>query len=218
MADTRPRLAVNYLFMTNQGLEEHPELVVEPFNANTEQNDYEVGHLFSFPASMLTAERHATSLDIDRSLGPCVISSPTRTCLICFPKHSQICVMHSRTGSPRQPSCEISSASCSPYSGLTPSSTRTNTRRCQAPARPHLQASSNSTGSHLGSHMALPALTLLEPLRLRLVPSFRVLCSHSFWTPHFFIVLLTFCITPYTHPRIIVPHRHRAPCIASCII
>ncbi|KAI0319411.1 hypothetical protein OF83DRAFT_1055033 [Amylostereum chailletii] len=35
-------LAVNYLFMANQGLEEHPELVVEPFNANTEQNDYEI--------------------------------------------------------------------------------------------------------------------------------------------------------------------------------
>ncbi|EIM84487.1 uncharacterized protein STEHIDRAFT_123267 [Stereum hirsutum FP-91666 SS1] len=35
-------LAVNYLFLTNDGLEEHPELVVEPFNANTEQNDYEI--------------------------------------------------------------------------------------------------------------------------------------------------------------------------------
>lgn len=33
---------MNYLFLANDGLEEHPELVVEPFDANTEQNDYEV--------------------------------------------------------------------------------------------------------------------------------------------------------------------------------
>lgn len=36
------RLAVNYLFLTDDGLVEHPELVVEPFNASHEQNDYEV--------------------------------------------------------------------------------------------------------------------------------------------------------------------------------
>ncbi|KAG7096777.1 hypothetical protein E1B28_004187 [Marasmius oreades] len=35
-------LAVNYLFLTNDGLEEHPKLHVEPFNANSEQNDYEI--------------------------------------------------------------------------------------------------------------------------------------------------------------------------------
>ncbi|KAI0061334.1 hypothetical protein BV25DRAFT_1886938 [Artomyces pyxidatus] len=35
-------LAVNYLFLTDHGLEAHPELSVEPFNANTEQNDYEI--------------------------------------------------------------------------------------------------------------------------------------------------------------------------------
>jgi hypothetical protein len=39
------RLAVKYLFLTNDGLDAHPELVIEPFNATTEQNDYEV---FSF--------------------------------------------------------------------------------------------------------------------------------------------------------------------------
>jgi hypothetical protein len=36
------RLAVNYLFLTNDGLEEHPELTMESFNAMSEQNDYEV--------------------------------------------------------------------------------------------------------------------------------------------------------------------------------
>ncbi|KAG6848841.1 hypothetical protein H0H93_013561 [Arthromyces matolae] len=36
-------LAVKYLFLTNDGLEnQHPDLVVEPFNAATEQNDYEI--------------------------------------------------------------------------------------------------------------------------------------------------------------------------------
>ncbi|PFH48803.1 hypothetical protein AMATHDRAFT_149104 [Amanita thiersii Skay4041] len=35
-------LAVKYLFMTNNGLEEHPELALEPFNARQEQNDYEI--------------------------------------------------------------------------------------------------------------------------------------------------------------------------------
>lgn len=36
------RLAVDYCFLTNEGMEAHPELVVEPFDAKSEQNDYEV--------------------------------------------------------------------------------------------------------------------------------------------------------------------------------
>jgi hypothetical protein len=44
---------VNYLFLTNHGSNEHPELVVQPFDANTELNDYEVSHAslhrISFP-------------------------------------------------------------------------------------------------------------------------------------------------------------------------
>ncbi|KAK7443986.1 hypothetical protein VKT23_015383 [Stygiomarasmius scandens] len=35
-------LAVNYLFLTNDGFEEHPELTLEPFNASAEMNDYEI--------------------------------------------------------------------------------------------------------------------------------------------------------------------------------
>ena len=35
-------LAVDYCFLANDGLEVHPELVVESFDAKTEQNDYEV--------------------------------------------------------------------------------------------------------------------------------------------------------------------------------
>jgi hypothetical protein len=38
--------------MTHHGSNEHPELVVQPFDANTELNDYEVSpliHLVQFP-------------------------------------------------------------------------------------------------------------------------------------------------------------------------
>jgi len=35
-------LAVKYLFMTNEGIVDNAELTVEPFNANHEQNDYEI--------------------------------------------------------------------------------------------------------------------------------------------------------------------------------
>ncbi|RXW17278.1 hypothetical protein EST38_g8577 [Candolleomyces aberdarensis] len=35
-------LAVRYLFLTNNGTEKHPSLVIEPFNAAHEQNDYEI--------------------------------------------------------------------------------------------------------------------------------------------------------------------------------
>ncbi|KAH9054761.1 hypothetical protein EDB87DRAFT_1676473 [Lactarius vividus] len=35
-------LAVNYLFMTNEGSNEHPELVLQPFDAKVERNDYEI--------------------------------------------------------------------------------------------------------------------------------------------------------------------------------
>jgi len=35
-------LAVNYLFLANEGMKESTELHLEPFNANQEQNDYEI--------------------------------------------------------------------------------------------------------------------------------------------------------------------------------
>ncbi|KAI9435431.1 hypothetical protein H4582DRAFT_1969343 [Lactarius indigo] len=35
-------LAVNYLFMTNEGSNERPELVLQPFDAKVERNDYEI--------------------------------------------------------------------------------------------------------------------------------------------------------------------------------
>ncbi|KIM74736.1 hypothetical protein PILCRDRAFT_827946, partial [Piloderma croceum F 1598] len=35
-------LAVDYCFLANDGLDVHPELVVDPFDAKTEQNDYEI--------------------------------------------------------------------------------------------------------------------------------------------------------------------------------
>src|SRR5258708_15008673 len=45
--DDGHRLAVNYLFMTDHGSNEHPELVVQDFDTNTELNDYEVSHAWS---------------------------------------------------------------------------------------------------------------------------------------------------------------------------
>jgi hypothetical protein len=41
-------MAVKYLFLTNDGLEEHPDLKIESFNATVEQNDYEVRFSFAF--------------------------------------------------------------------------------------------------------------------------------------------------------------------------
>ncbi|KAL1699730.1 hypothetical protein EV121DRAFT_215648 [Schizophyllum commune] len=35
-------LAAKYLFLTDDGMEEHPELALEPFNATSELNDYEI--------------------------------------------------------------------------------------------------------------------------------------------------------------------------------
>ena len=46
------RLAVKYMFLTNDGLETIPELLVEPFNGTTEQNDYEVCLLLPFPTQL----------------------------------------------------------------------------------------------------------------------------------------------------------------------
>ncbi|KAF8213244.1 hypothetical protein K438DRAFT_1803652 [Mycena galopus ATCC 62051] len=81
--------AVKYLFLTNSGFDAHPKLTVEPFNAATEQNDYEipwslrdliaderVAHFFSKEITQLaSAFRHwhpkTTILrDIKRKLQP----------------------------------------------------------------------------------------------------------------------------------------------------
>src|ERR1700704_5725580 len=52
--------------MTNHGSNEHPELAVQPFDASTELNDYEVSHNFFFPSlSPRPSFIHSTS---DRTL------------------------------------------------------------------------------------------------------------------------------------------------------
>lgn len=40
--NTLDRLAVNYLFLSDNGHTDHSQLEIEPFNAAHEQNDYEV--------------------------------------------------------------------------------------------------------------------------------------------------------------------------------
>lgn len=56
-SDDGHSLAVNYLFMTDHGSNEHPELVVHDFDANTELNDYEVSHTRSHPNRPLASNR-----------------------------------------------------------------------------------------------------------------------------------------------------------------
>lgn len=51
-SDDGDSLAVNYLFMTDHGSNEHPELVVHDFDANTELNDYEVSHANRLPSPL----------------------------------------------------------------------------------------------------------------------------------------------------------------------
>ncbi len=49
---------MKYLFLTNDGLEEHSKLTLEPFNASAEQNDYEV-------RCLLLAHQSSSRLDLD---------------------------------------------------------------------------------------------------------------------------------------------------------
>ena len=39
---------MKYLFLANEGMTESAELRVEPFNANQEQNDYEVSNHLNY--------------------------------------------------------------------------------------------------------------------------------------------------------------------------
>jgi hypothetical protein len=60
-SDDGHSLAVNYLFMTDHGSNEHPELVVHDFDANTELNDYEVSHASS-PFDLVFSNRFPVTL------------------------------------------------------------------------------------------------------------------------------------------------------------
>ena len=53
--------------MTNHGSNEHPELAVQPFDANTELNDYEVSHNF-FPPTSLSPRPSFIRSTSDRTL------------------------------------------------------------------------------------------------------------------------------------------------------
>jgi hypothetical protein len=58
------RLAVDYLFLCDSGSDAHPKLVIESFDATTEQNDYEV-HMST---SLLGEFYDQTSIQIPWSL------------------------------------------------------------------------------------------------------------------------------------------------------
>jgi hypothetical protein len=48
MIDPASRFAINYLFLSDSGQHSQLELALEPFDARTEQNDYEVCHCLSY--------------------------------------------------------------------------------------------------------------------------------------------------------------------------
>lgn len=78
LTDADPyRLAVKYLFLTNEGDAEERALALEPFNATHEQNDYEVRVALYLPSpahAVLTSH----FFTYGRFPGRCATSSRTR--------------------------------------------------------------------------------------------------------------------------------------------
>lgn len=95
------RLAVDYMFLANDGADVRTDLFVEPFNAVNEQNDYEVRD-----CSQRCQNRR--NFFFSRSPGPCAIWSQTNE-LPCFlPKNLASFEMLSMIGLRRPLSSEIS--------------------------------------------------------------------------------------------------------------
>lgn len=101
-------LAVEYLFLTNDGQDGAHELVFEPFNARDALNDYEVWILEFVILHVLNCNfNHASH----RYLGLSGISSLTNALYIFSPKSSQNYAMLLVTGILGHQSCAISSVS-----------------------------------------------------------------------------------------------------------
>lgn len=65
------RLAVKYAFQVNEGVDVRTDLVVEPFNAVNEQNDYEVRLLvLCIPCHVFPTNIRTTSSDFSVPLFP----------------------------------------------------------------------------------------------------------------------------------------------------
>lgn len=96
------RLAVQYLFMANEGVTEESRLEVEPFNATQEQNDYEV---CTFLPSLFGSG--CLLLSHLRFRGHYAKSSRTSASLISLVRRSQGCATRLGSGTPRRPSCVI---------------------------------------------------------------------------------------------------------------
>ena len=61
---------MNYLFMTNEGTNKRPELVLDPFDAKVERNDYEVSNRCCY-----VAYRAAPLINLFFSSIPCFLLS-----------------------------------------------------------------------------------------------------------------------------------------------
>jgi hypothetical protein len=136
------RLAVKYMFLTDDGLDALPELVVEPFNATMEQNDYEVrcyvqppspcssGLTFSlqipwslrdliagavYPNPQIRSIRRVPDLIL--FLGKSKIEQMSVSS-ISFRARSPNCEMHSVNGTPRRRFCVISNANYNLFNGF----------------------------------------------------------------------------------------------------
>lgn len=101
---------MDYCFLTNDGLDSHPELVVESFDAKGEQNDYEVRS----PA--LIGLQLVLTIGAIRYLGRFAISSQTSEWPISFPMRLLSSEMPSVIGIRNRPSYEILKGNCSLYS------------------------------------------------------------------------------------------------------
>ena len=83
-------MAAKYLFLTDDGMEEHPELALEPFNATSELNDYEV----SCPMDL----EWTVSQPLHRYPGPSATSSLTTALRTFSGAKYHICETLSRSG------------------------------------------------------------------------------------------------------------------------
>lgn len=108
-------LAVNYLFLTNDGGDPTSGLTVEEFNAVDEQNDYEVCGVCLALAGTLSL------LDFSRFRGHSAISLLTTGLRTSLPKNLRSSGTPSTIGRPRRPFFATSNASCSRYSVSPPS-------------------------------------------------------------------------------------------------
>jgi hypothetical protein len=97
MIDPTSSFAINYLFLSDSGQYSQAELAVEPFDARTEQNDYEVCCCLPYLFLAIIFFPRFRGLSVTSLL---MIELPSFSQMILF-----VCEMLSETGSPRLQFC-----------------------------------------------------------------------------------------------------------------